>query len=227
MIAATTTNHLPHLAPIQGSQRHSLALVLVALLLFLSGSARLATLPSAAATLHYSIEPTPLSLVMAMKDASQHFTTLNLAPSPPLIPNQLGQVILVSLAQQWLWVFQDRHLVYAAPVTTGRPELGTPTGMYVIQSKIANTTFYSPWPPSSPYYYTPEHVNYAFFFRGVGFYLHDAPWRHDFGPGSNLPHTLPDGTSETGSHGCVNLPYDTAAWLYHWIAIGATLDIVS
>ncbi len=142
-------------------------------------------------------------------------------------PNLPGQVILVSLTQQWLWAYQDGALVFATPVTTGMPNLWTPQGTFPISVKRTDQMFYSPWPPGSPYYYTPEHINYEMLFREKGFYIHDAPWRHDFGPDTEVPHTNPDGTQETGSHGCVEVVTPAAAWLYNWAAIGATVDIVA
>ena len=143
------------------------------------------------------------------------------------VPDQGGQVILVSLTQQWLWTYQDGRLVFANPITSGQPELATPPGVYHVQAKVADTTFYSPWGPWSPYYYAPEHVNYALLFRAGGYFLHDAPWRQAFGPGTNAPHTDPGGARETGSHGCVNLTTTAAAWLYRWASIGATVVIVA
>ncbi|HEX6800477.1 MAG TPA: L,D-transpeptidase family protein [Ktedonobacterales bacterium] len=137
-----------------------------------------------------------------------------------------GQVILVSLAQQWLWAYQDGQLVFTNPITSGQPKLVTPLGEYQVRAKVADTTFYSPWGPWSPYYYAPEHVSYALLFRTGGYYLHDAPWRGAFGPGTNIPHTDPNGARETGSHGCVNLTTAAAAWLYHWANVGATVLIV-
>ncbi len=141
------------------------------------------------------------------------------------VPNIGGQLILVSLAQQWLWAYQDRVLYYDTPVTTGMPQLPTPDGIFYIQFKETNITFYSPWPPGSPYYYSPEHINYALDFAAGGYFLHDAPWRHMFGPGTNYPHTDPDGTVETGSHGCVNMPTPAGQWLYNWAWNGAVVDI--
>ncbi len=140
-------------------------------------------------------------------------------------PNVGGSVILVSTAQQWLWVYQDQRLVYATAVTTGMPALPTPRGTFHVLWRVANTTFYSPWPPGSPYYYSPEHVNYGLYFADYGFFIHDAPWRHCFGPGTNVPHTCPDGTQETGSHGCVNVPTPAGAWLYSNVPNGATVVI--
>jgi hypothetical protein len=148
-------------------------------------------------------------------------------PAPSYGAPQInGQVVLVSLTQQWLWAYQDQRLVMASAVTTGMPQLPTPTGVYHIMMKESNVEFYSPWPYGSPYYYTPEHIDYAMLFREGGFYLHSASWRHAFGPGTNVPHTDPDGTWETGSHGCVNLPVNAASALYGWIGIGATVIIV-
>lgn len=149
------------------------------------------------------------------------------APLPPGgAPNIGGQVVLVSLSQQWLWAFSNRQLVFSTPVTTGRPELPTPTGIFTIYQKAEDTMFYSPWPPGSPYYYSPEHVNYAMLFRKGGFYIHDAPWHSDFGPGTNVPHIGPNGEAETGSHGCVEVPTSAGAWLYAWAPSGTTVDIV-
>jgi lipoprotein-anchoring transpeptidase ErfK/SrfK len=141
------------------------------------------------------------------------------------VPNIGGQLILVSLSQQWLFAFQDHRLVFRTAVTTGMPQLPTPTGTFHIMWHEHNVTFYSPWPPSSPYYYSPEHVNYAMYFRNNGYYIHDAPWRHAFGPGTNYPHIDPDGTHETGSHGCVNVPTGPMSWLYSWAHDGATVVI--
>ncbi|HEX6122308.1 MAG TPA: L,D-transpeptidase [Ktedonobacterales bacterium] len=140
-------------------------------------------------------------------------------------PSARGQVILVSLAQQWLWAYQDGRLVFSNPVATGQPDLQTPSGTYRIQGKLADVMFYSPWAPDSPYYYAPEHINYALPFRAGGFYIHDAPWRATFGPGSQVPHATPGGGWETGSHGCVNVTTRAAAWLYAWVAPGASLLI--
>jgi lipoprotein-anchoring transpeptidase ErfK/SrfK len=146
----------------------------------------------------------------------------------PLVaaPMRAGQVILVSRRQQWLWAYQDSRLVFVTPVTTGQPDLPTPVGIYHVMLKRANTTFYSPWPKSSPYYYAPLHINYALLFRAGGFYIHDAPWRYEFGPGTNLTLQLPDGSSQTGSHGCVNVPTSAGAWLYQWARVGTLVAIV-
>ena len=142
-------------------------------------------------------------------------------------PAESGQVILVSLSQQWLWAYQDGALIFANPVATGMRYLRTPQGAFHVTYKEADVTFYSPWPRSSPFYYTPEHINYALHFRAGGFYIHDAPWRQMFGSGAQDPHATLDGGTETGSHGCVNMTTSAVAWLYQWANVGATVEVVA
>ena len=164
----------------------------------------------------------------ATNDALLATASLAGVPAPPAnAPQVAGKLILVSEQQQWMWVYAQHKLVGSTAVTTGRPQLATPRGTFHVLSKAANLMFYSPWPPGSPYYYTPEHIFHALYFRAGGFYIHDASWREMFGPGSNLPHINPDGTHETGSHGCINVTVAAAAWLYHWADIGTTIMITA
>ncbi|MGH7194071.1 MAG: L,D-transpeptidase family protein, partial [Candidatus Saccharimonadales bacterium] len=51
--------------------------------------------------------------------------------------------------------------------------------------------------------------------------FHDATWR----PNSEFGKVSPD--SSNASHGCVELPLSTAAWLYGWAGIGTTVRIES
>ncbi len=161
-------------------------------------------------------------------DGAAHACSLRRAIPAPSVPTpiQRGQVILVSRSQQWLWAYQDGHLAFATPVATGQPDLPTPLGVYHVMLKRSNMTFYSPWPKGSPYYYAPLHIDYALLFRQGGFYIHDAPWRYEFGPGANLAQQLPDGSQQTGSHGCVDVPTLAGAWLYRWARVGATVVIL-
>lgn len=137
----------------------------------------------------------------------------------------VGREILVNLTQQHLYAYQDGQVVRDYEIASGRPELPTPVGRWSVMYKVTNITFTSPWPEGSPYYYYPTHINYALLFHDGGYYLHDAWWRHSFGPGSNVYHQNPDGSWETGSHGCVGMTIDNAKWLYDWAPVGATVLI--
>lgn len=164
----------------------------------------------------------PVTATPAPCNCVAHSATV---PRPPASTPVASQYVLVSISKQWLWAYQSGHMIFNTPVTTGRPELPTPIGYFSIQQKLYNIWFYSPWPPSSPYYYSPEHVDYAMLFRSGGYFLHNAPWRHCFGPGTNVAHTCPDGTKEVGSHGCINMPTAAAAWLINWVRFATTVQI--
>ncbi len=131
-----------------------------------------------------------------------------------------AKAILVSLEHQVLYSYEQDSLVKWSYVTTGRPELQSPRGFYAVTGHLHPVTLYSKWPPGSPYYYPPVYVHYALRFLGTDFLLHDYTERHYYGPGTNVWHQNPDGTWETGSHGCVEVPLDMMQWLYDWAPEG-------
>jgi hypothetical protein len=133
------------------------------------------------------------------------------------VPN--GKVIDVDVTTQSAVFFDDGCIAGQSLVTTGRAGLRTPTGTFHIYRKVSPITLISPWPKSSPYYYTPENAAYAMEFLGGGFFIHDAPWEpaSTFGPGSQ--------NGVDASHGCVHMPTPTMAWLYAWSPIGTTVII--
>ena len=136
-----------------------------------------------------------------------------------------GKLIVVSISKQWMNVYQDGKQVYTSPITTGQPALPTPTGTYHIFVKLSPTTFISPFPVGSPFWYPPTHINYALEWKGGGYFLHDSWWRTVYGPGTNVLHRDPVYGEQTGTHGCVTMPLSAAAWLYNWAAIGTTVQI--
>lgn len=128
-----------------------------------------------------------------------------------------GQVIVVSLVGQALRLYQNGKLVRGFLVTTGRPELPSLPGVWSVLSRESPTIFKSSEPPGSPYWYPDTPINYAILYHAGGYFFHDAWWRADFGPGTQFPH-YDSGGDETfagsGSHGCVNMQEDQAAWLF-------------
>jgi hypothetical protein len=132
--------------------------------------------------------------------------------------------IVVSLAQQRLWAYDGTNLLLTSLVTTGNKVLPTPTGLFQVMLKRHQFTFFSPWPPGSPFYYPPSRVNYGLYFHDNGYYIHDAPWRSLFGPGSNAGTGTP-GRDYTGTHGCVNVPEGVMAQLYNWATPGTVVQI--
>lgn len=136
-----------------------------------------------------------------------------------------GKLILISLSRQWLWAYENGAPVFSTPVTTARPGLITPTGVFTIFSHLHPTVFYSPWPPGSPYYYPPTYINYAMAWLQGGFFLHDASWRSAYGPGTNDWHYDPIDGWQYGTHGCITANLQAIIWLYHWAPNGTTLEV--
>lgn len=127
-----------------------------------------------------------------------------------------GKVIVVSLSRQALTAYQDGTAVLTTLVATGRPALPTPAGVYHVFARMSGFYMVSPWPIGSPYWYPRSYVNFGLEFAGGGYFIHDAPWRSWYGPGSNL---------YNGTHGCVNVPYSPMVFLWNWAPIGTTVIV--
>ncbi len=132
-----------------------------------------------------------------------------------------SKVVIVSLAEQVMRVYDNGKLVNAFQVTTGQPDLPSPPGTWWVEGKKSPTEFKADVPPSSPEWYPPTPINYAMQFHSNGYFLHDSWWRSEYGPGTNFPHLDPGGTQYSihGSHGCVNMSKDNAAWLYNFVQL--------
>ena len=135
------------------------------------------------------------------------------------------KVILVSTEGQSLRAYSHGVLVHETYVTTGRPELPTPHGTFQVMAKYTPYEFISPWPAGSPFYYPPSWTHYAMLFRDGGYFIHDAPWRKVYGPGTNVPHYTLDPGEPVGTHGCVNAPYADMLWLWNWTTPGTTVVV--
>lgn len=109
--------------------------------------------------------------------------------------------IEVSLSSQHLWFYQDGDLVLESDVVTGLPAEGrsTPAGVFRIWHKERDATL------TSQTYGYESHVSYWMPITWTGIGLHDASWRGSFGGSIYL---------SNGSHGCVNLPTETARALF-------------
>ena len=132
--------------------------------------------------------------------------------------------IVISLTRQALTAYDGDAVFTSTLVTTGGPELPTPAGVFSIMARYSPFTFRSPWPKNSPYWYPDSPASFAMLFEDGGYFIHDAPWRGNFGPGSNLSRGTPGGDS-TGTHGCVNVPYGVAARLFSWADVGTPVIV--
>jgi L,D-transpeptidase catalytic domain len=135
-----------------------------------------------------------------------------------------GKKIIVSLSRETLYAYDGDHLALQTVVTTGNPALPTPTGTTTVMAKYHPFEFNSPWPAGSQYWYPPSLAQYAMLFRDGGYFLHDAPWRSAFGPGTDGAGQ--PGTNYGGTHGCVNIPPGAMLFLWNWTPAGTTVMVV-
>ncbi len=128
-----------------------------------------------------------------------------------------GQVLVVSMVEQAMRVYQDGKLVNSFLVTMGRVERPALPGIWTVQNRQSPTEFKSMDPPSSPFWYPPTPIHYAILYHWGGFFVHDLWWRVNYGPGTQFPHYDTGGDESfagNGSHGCINVQEQQAAWLY-------------
>ena len=131
------------------------------------------------------------------------------------------KVIVISLEEQAMRVYQNGKLVKAFLVTTGRPDRPSLPGTWWVEGKQSPTVFKANVPQSSPYWYPDTPINYAVQYHSNGYFIHDSWWRADYGPGTQFPHQDASGDiySAQGSHGCINMAKDDAAWVYGFVEL--------
>ncbi|MBA4701310.1 MAG: L,D-transpeptidase/peptidoglycan binding protein [Ruminococcus sp.] len=120
--------------------------------------------------------------------------------------------IEVDLSEQYMWYIVDGNVVLETAVVTGKPySHSTPPGVYDILWTTTSTFLIGNILPETG---EPEYRTYVDYwmpvtYSGIGF--HDATWQAAFGG---------DLYWSNGSHGCINMPLDSAAALYNMIAAG-------
>jgi hypothetical protein len=128
-----------------------------------------------------------------------------------------GKVMIVSLREQSARFYQDGQFVKAIYLTTGAPDLPSAPGINCASHAVAGQLMVSPDPPGSPDYYTPTPVKYGIYYHNYGLEIHDAWWRNQFGPLTNLPHYDP-AAFNGGSHGCINISKEDMPWVFlNWV----------
>lgn len=128
---------------------------------------------------------------------------------PALVAPGTGKVIDVDLSAQQLVAFEDGQVVFSAPVATGKDGFNTPTGSFEVYSKTAKQTMRGSMGGET--WVVPNVPNVMYINGSVA--LHGAYWHNLFGSGVRL------------SHGCINLPLDSAAWLYKWAPVGTKVVV--
>lgn len=115
--------------------------------------------------------------------------------------------IIISLADQRMFIFENGSIIHRFLVSTGVPGHSTPTGNYSVHNQALRA-----W--SNKYECYMPH------------------WSAITPDGLYGMHSL-DGTSylshlgSVASHGCIRLSPEDATWLYDWVDIGTPVDIVA
>ena len=132
----------------------------------------------------------------------------------PPAPRQEGKIIVVNIALQRLYAYENGATLFATavPITTGKNGFETVLGEFAIYLKEVQHRMTSPFPGI----YYDDVVNYWMpFYLGYG--LHDAPWRSVYGT---------QDYGAVGSHGCVNMPLNEASILYNWAEVGTRVFVL-
>lgn len=112
--------------------------------------------------------------------------------------------IEIDYTNQHLWYYKDGSILMDSDLVSGNLNNGngSPDGVFKIISRQSPATLVGEDYESDVTYFMPFAYN-------VG--LHDASWRSNFG-GSIY--------KNSGSHGCINLPYDAADTIYKNVELG-------
>ncbi len=120
-----------------------------------------------------------------------------------------GKSVVVNLSHQWLYAYEGGVLVFDAPISTGRDGFNTPPGSFAIYAKVREQTMSGTIGGES---YSVPNVPHAMYIYG-DVAMHGTYWHNMFGTGVRM------------SHGCINLPLNSAAWLYGWAPPGTPVQV--
>ena len=124
----------------------------------------------------------------------------------PIFSAPIGtSYIEIDITRQHIWMYLDGECIVDSACVTGNSGIhDTPEGYFFLTYKTTNAVLRG-YNDNGSKYASP--VSYWMPFNG-GIGLHDASWRDTFGGSIYLGN---------GSHGCVNLPKETAQKIYQHI----------
>ena len=113
-----------------------------------------------------------------------------------------GKLIEIDLTDQIVSLYCENDILMRSKTVTGKSSTPTNIGSFKIYAKEKDRYL-----KGADYN---SHVDFWMPFDG-GIGLHDATWRKQFGG---------EIYKKNGSHGCVNLPYDVAEYIYNNVKVG-------
>jgi lipoprotein-anchoring transpeptidase ErfK/SrfK len=129
-------------------------------------------------------------------------------PDLPIAPANGERWIEINLSSQYLIAWQGDVPVIETYISSGRSGFDTPTGTFHVVVKMASDDMEGVL--GGEYYNVPA-VPDVMYFTDVGHAIHGTYWHNNFGAPM--------------SHGCINVPMGTSAWLYDWTPMGARVVI--
>lgn len=126
----------------------------------------------------------------------------------PPSSNVVVDLIVVDISSQYLTAYDGGVEVLGTYVSTGKSGFDTPTGWFSIQYHLPVQDMEGVI--GGEYYNVPS-VPDVMYFTGVGHAFHGTYWHNNFG--------------SPMSHGCVNIPLGTSAWLYNHTPNGTAVKI--
>lgn len=130
-----------------------------------------------------------------------------LLPPADTTAEEVEKRILISLADQMMWVFENDEIVQRFLVSTGVPGHRTPTGRYSVCNR-------------SPRAYSRRYECYMLQWMAI---TRDGLIGMHALEGHRYERLL----GHVASHGCIRLSHVNAQWLYEWVEIGTPVEIVS
>lgn len=143
------------------------------------------------------------------------FLILFLIPSPVFAADiyTTGKLITVDISKQMLYAWEGGKIQYQTKVSTGMRLTLTVKGSFQILSKIPLQDMRGPSPYKNIYpsgkYLLKNVPNIMYFYQGYA--IHGTYWHNSFG--------------RVASHGCVNVPLESASWLFNWANIGTRVEV--
>lgn len=118
------------------------------------------------------------------------------------------KLITVDLAKQMLFAWEGGRIIHQTKVSTGMKHTPTVKGSFRIRRKVPLQDMKGNYPPYPPY--TLKNVPHVMYFYGA-YAIHGTYWHNSFG--------------RRASHGCVNVPLTSAAWLFNWASNGTRVEV--
>ncbi len=137
---------------------------------------------------------------------ASNYSPLYLQPTRPTGPKRIE----VNLTQQRMYAYEGDFMIYDIPISTGKPGWETPTGSFVIFSKLE---LHDMQGRARGEEWDVPNVPHVMYFREGGYAIHGTYWHNVFGTGARV------------SHGCVNAPLGLAEALYYWAPMGTPVIV--